>query len=276
MSAAMPAPMPAAMPGPSLDTSATAAIPFWRLALVELRKAYNTRAGFWLLFTIGLLITLLQVVQLITFLAQDYTTTFTDFTGNVWIVSLVLVPMLPILLVTTEWSQRTAVVTFAIEPRRLRVIFAKLAVAVALALAVVVLMLVVAVACTAVADLLRPDYVEWSVDKTFVFVGAPLTVLTTTVFGFAVACMLLNTPAAIVLFLLSWYASVGVLAAIAALIPPFEDVLPWITLQINVLVLADGLPSEASDWGHLLVSLGVWIVLPLFVGMGRIVNAEVK
>ncbi len=40
--------------------------------------------------------------------------------------------------------------------------------------------------------------------------------------------MLLNTPAAIVLFLLAWYASIGILAAIAALIPAFDDVLPWI------------------------------------------------
>jgi hypothetical protein len=260
----------------TLDISQTRAIPFWRLVLVELRKSYNTRAGFWLLFTIGLLITLLQVVQLIAFLAQDYATSFTDFTGNVWIVSLVLVPMLPILLVTTEWSQRTAVVTFAIEPQRARVILAKLTVAVLLALAAVALMLAVATACTALADVLKPDLTEWSVDTTFVFVGAPLTVLTTTVFGFAVACMFLNTPAAIVLFLVSWFASVGIFAAIAALIPAFEDLLPWVTLQINVLVLADGLPSDAADWGHLLVSMGLWIALPLGVGMWRILNAEVK
>ena len=56
-----------------LDISATPPIPFWRLVLVELRKAYDTRAGFWLLFTIGLLITLLQVVSLVAFLLQDYT-----------------------------------------------------------------------------------------------------------------------------------------------------------------------------------------------------------
>lgn len=261
---------------PALDVSRTPPIPFWRLVVVELRKAYNTRAGFWLLFTIGLLITLLQVAQLIAFLAQDYLTSFTDFTGNVWLVSLVLVPMLPILLVTSEWTQRTAVVTFAIEPNRIRVILAKLAVAVLLALAVVVLMLVVAAACTAIADIAKPDLTEWSVDTDFVFVGAPLTILVTTVFGFAVACLFLNTPAAIVLFLVTWFASVGIFAAIAALVPAFEDLLPWITLQINVLILADGLPSGADDWGHLLVSMALWIGVPLGVGMWRILNAEVK
>jgi ABC-2 type transport system permease protein len=261
---------------PALDISGTRPTPFWRLVLVELRKSYDTRAGFWLLFTIGLLIALLQVVSLVAFLLQDYFVSFTDFTGNVWLVSLVLIPMLPILLVTTEWSQRTGMVTFAIEPQRLRVILAKLAVAVLLALAAVVLMFAVAILCTAVADLLQPDRTEWRVEAEFVFLGAPLTVLVTTVFGFAVACMLLNTPAAIVLFLLAWYASVGIFAAVAGLIPAFADVFPWITLQINVLLLADGLPEDAEAWGQLVVSLGFWIVLPLGVGLWRIVNAEVK
>ncbi|RHW27661.1 ABC transporter permease [Nocardioides immobilis] len=262
---------------PTLDVSGTQPIPFWRLVLVEFRKSYDTRAGFWLLFTIGLLISLLQVVFLISFLVQDFVyATFTDFTGNVWLVSLVLVPMLPILLVTTEWSQRSAVVTFAIEPKRVRVILAKLAVAVLLALAAVVLMFVVAAVCTAFADLVKPDFTEWRVETEFLFLGAPLTVLTTTVFGFAVACLLLNTPAAIVLFLLSWYASVGVFAAIAALIPAFADLLPWITLQVNVLLLADGLPSGGEEWGNLLVSLVLWIGLPIGVGLWRILNAEVK
>jgi len=269
--------MSSAAAAPTLDISATRPIPFWRLVLVELRKTYDTRAGFWLLFTIALLISLLQVVFLISFLVQDFVTaSFTDFTGNVWLVSLVLVPMLPILLVTTEWTQRTAAVTFAIEPKRLRVILAKLVVAVLLALAAVVLMFVVATVCTALADLMKPEFTDWRIETEFVFLGAPLTVLTTTVFGFAVACLLLNTPGAIVLFLLSWYASVGVLAAIAGLIPAFEDVLPWITLQVNVLFLADGLPPDAEAWGNLLVSLVLWIGLPLGLGLWRIVSAEVK
>lgn len=262
---------------PTLDISQTRPIPFWRLVLVELRKSYDTRAGFWLLFTIGLLISLMQVGQLIAFLLQDFLfTTFTDFTGNTWLVSLALVPILPILLVTTEWTQRTGMVTFAIEPKRLRVILAKLAVAVLFAIAVVVLMFVVAVVCTAIADLAKPDYTEWRVDAEFVFLGAPLTILVTTVFGFAVAMMLLNTPAAIVLFLVGWYLSLGILAAIAAIIPAFVDVLPWVALQLNVLTLAEGLPQDAETWGNLVVSFALWIGLPLAVGLWRILNAEVK
>ena len=40
-----------------------------------------------------------------------------------------LLPILAIMLVTSEWSQRTALVTFTLEPRRSRVVLAKLVVA---------------------------------------------------------------------------------------------------------------------------------------------------
>lgn len=260
----------------TLDVSQTPAVPFWRLVRVEFRKSYNTRAGFWLLFAIGLTIALLQVISLISVLAQDVPVTFTDFTGNVFLVSLILVPMLPILLVTTEWSQRSAVVSFALEPRRIRVVLAKLVVSALIALAAVVLMFVVAAACTAICDLLRPDQTEWTVEAYFVFVGAPLSIVVTTVFGFAMATLLLNTPGAIVAFLLTWYAGIGVLLAIAGLIPAFEDAVLWVALQINVLALSDGLPEDATAWGQLIVSLGLYLGLPLALGLMRILRAEVK
>lgn len=271
-----PPPPPAGVPALGLDVSGTAPVPFWRLALVEFRKSYDTRAGKWLLITIGSLIALLEVIALIAINLQDQPAEFTDFTGNVFIVSLVLVPMLPILLVTSEWTQRSAMVSFALEPRRLRVVLAKLAVSVVLALAAVALMFVVATVCTAICTALQPDLTAWHVEASFVFLGAPLAILATTVFGFAVATMLLNTPGAIVLFLLTWFAGLPILLGIAALIHPFDHVVPWIALQLNVLTLGDGLPSTASDWAHLLVSLVFWVCIPLAFGLSRIVRAEVK
>ena len=46
--------MSTATAAPTLDISGTQPIPFWRLVLVELRKSYDTRAGFWLLATIAI------------------------------------------------------------------------------------------------------------------------------------------------------------------------------------------------------------------------------
>src|SRR2546421_152111 len=53
----------------------------------------------------------------------------------------VLLPIVGLLAITSEWSQRTALTTFARVPRRERVIAAKLLAGVALALAAVVLCL---------------------------------------------------------------------------------------------------------------------------------------
>ncbi|HWJ81382.1 MAG TPA: ABC transporter permease [Nocardioides sp.] len=260
----------------TLDLSGTRPTPLRRLVLVELRKSYDTRAGFWLLFTIALLITLIELVTLIAVNAQDALMDFTAFTGSVFFVCLVLAPLLGIMLVTTEWSQRSAMVTFALEPERLKVLAAKLVTAVLLGLATVVLMFAVATVCTAICEVLQPELTQWAVEWQFLLVGAPLTLTVTMLFGFALACLFLNTPASIVSFLLIWLTSLPVLGVIAGLIPAFEDAVPWLAVQINVLELSDGFPGSASEWGQLLVTLLVWIVVPLGLGAWRILRAEVK
>lgn len=260
----------------TLDLAGTRATPFVRLVLVELRKAYDTRAGFWLLFTIGLLVSLTEVITLIAVNVQDLPADFTGFTGSVFFVCLVLAPMLGIMLVTTEWSQRTAMVTFALEPVRLRVLLAKLVTSVLLGLATVVLMFAVAAVCTTISTALQPDLTVWDVEWQFLLVGAPLALTVTMLFGFALSCLFLNTPASIVVFLIVWLASLPILAVIAGLIPPFEDVVPWIAVQLNVLELSHGFPDSGSEWGQLTVSLLVWIVAPLLAGSWRILHAEVK
>ena len=57
-----------------------------------------------------------------------------------------LLPIVGILLVTSEWSQRTAQVTFTLVPRRGRVLAAKVSASVVLALVAFALALVLAVA----------------------------------------------------------------------------------------------------------------------------------
>ena len=68
---------------------------------------------------------------------QDEPMQFGDFVGAAAFLTSFLLPVLGIMLVTTEWSQRTAMVTFALEPRRPLVIAAKALVGVLLTLATV-------------------------------------------------------------------------------------------------------------------------------------------
>ena len=72
------------------------------------------------------------------------------------------------MLVTSEWSQRTAMTTFALEPRRMRVIVAKMLAGVSLTAFVIVFALVVGLVCNLV---LRPVSRDRAADWTFGWTG---------------------------------------------------------------------------------------------------------
>jgi hypothetical protein len=92
--------------------------------------------------------------------------------------------------------------------------------------------------------------------------------------GFALACLFLNTPAAIVVYVVYKYVLPG-LIALGSLMAWFADLAPWIDFQSAQNELYD-LPLSASQWWHLLVSGILWLVIPLVVGLWRIRRAEVK
>ena len=116
---------------------------------MELRKLVDTRAGRWLLITIGLVAAAIVALQLVC--ADDADQTFTNFFVPSLLPVGVLLPVLGILSITSEWSQRTALTTFALVPRRERVVVAKLTAVVLAALASVLVSLAVAAVGTLVA-----------------------------------------------------------------------------------------------------------------------------
>ena len=137
---------------PTLDISGTSRVPFGRLITVELRKMADTRAGMWLLLSIGLITA--AIVTIFYFAAPDEQRTFLNFMGATATPQGFLLPVLGILLVTQEWSQRTAMVTFTLEPSRMRVVTAKL-----VSLVIVsVLALVVGLVLGAVANVLYGSF----------------------------------------------------------------------------------------------------------------------
>ena len=118
------------------------AVPFSRLLRVELRKLVDTRAGFWLLAAIGIITVAVVVVFL--FVADPAQLTFMNFVGATATPQSLLLPVLGILAVTAEWTQRTGLVTFTLEPSRTRVAVAKLVAVVLVGLLAVVVALGVA------------------------------------------------------------------------------------------------------------------------------------
>jgi len=120
-----------------------------RLTAVELRKMTDARAGFWLQLAVAALT--IVVVGAACLFARPEDQTLRSMLAIAVAPASILLPIVGILLVTSEWSQRTGMVTFALVPRRGRVIVAKLLASVVLSLVALGLCLVAAVVGAAVA-----------------------------------------------------------------------------------------------------------------------------
>ena len=110
---------------------AFAAIPFSRLVRVEWGKATDTRAARWLLALVAASTIGLMLAPLLAPASIDQT--YTSYLGFAAIGLTILLPVVSILTLTSEWSQRTVLTTFTQEPRRTRVINAKVTVSLLLA-----------------------------------------------------------------------------------------------------------------------------------------------
>jgi ABC-2 type transport system permease protein len=258
--------------GHALDISSTRPTPFVRLVRAELRKSYDTRAGFWLIAIIGLLVLVTEGVVLAVTVTQDQSMQYGDFVGAAAFVTSILLPVLGIMLVTAEWTQRTAMVTFALEPRRGLVFLAKAVVGFLLTLATIAMALVVGL----VANLLY-GALQGGVDWTFGwsgFFGFLITQTFAMLGGFALATLLLNTAAAIVAFFVyKWV--LPVLFVFGALMDWFDRLQPWIDFQSAQNPLYE-MDLTGKEWAHLAVSGFIWLVIPLVIGMRRVLRAEVK
>lgn len=237
------------------------------LTVVETRKLGDTRAGWWLLVVIGLVAA--ATVAIMLFAGEPADQTFAEFFGFGILPAAVLLPILGILSMTSEWSQRTALTTFALVPARGRVIFAKLAAAVLVSVAVTVLTLGLAAA----GNLLTTGTDgagSWRIDLAIVGQTALLLALQV-LMGCGFGALLLNSPLAIVLFLVvpsTW-------SAVGALVGPLRTLGQWIDLSVTSQALSD--PGvTAGEWSRLAASVAVWVALPLAAGTVRILRREVS
>ena len=100
-----------------------APIPRSRLISVELQKMFDTRSGFWLMASI--LITSVLATGAVILWAPDSELTYSTFATAIGFPMAVILPMIAVLSVTSEWSQRSGLTTFTLVPHRGRVISAK-------------------------------------------------------------------------------------------------------------------------------------------------------
>jgi ABC-type transport system involved in multi-copper enzyme maturation permease subunit len=257
----------------TLDVSQTARVPFGRLVQVELRKMFDTRAGRWLLISIGATTALVLIIQLWVVLAQDQTVSFNDFAGGANIPMSILLPVLGVMSVTSEWSQRTAMVTFSLEPSRTRFLAAKFVSTLIVAVAAVIVGLVLTIVANAIYAGLGDNVVTWELGPFRIFCYFLLYVFAMAT-GFAFGTLILNSAAAIVVYFVYSFILPG-LFQLGTLMDWFKKIQPWIDFSNaqNPIIEAD---VSGKEWAQLATSGLIWLVLPLAIGVWRVLRAEVK
>lgn len=267
-----PAPRPATRPATTpttfepVDLSTTPRIPLSRLTKVELRKLANTRSGKWLLIGIGVLT--LVVVAAYFIASKQSDRTFFNFMAAANGPQGILLPVLGILLITSEWTQRTALVSFTLMPVRGRVLVAKTLAALIAGLAAIAVAVVLAAVATAAGGA-ENAWADLGVDDLGKFV---LLQATGVLQGLAFGLLLLNSSAAIV----SYFVLPTALGIVAMLWKSLQEVQPWIDLWNSQAPLFMGGNITNDQWGQIATSTLIWVVLPLVAGLFRVLRAEVK
>lgn len=239
-----------------------------RLTRVELRKAIDTRAGRWLLVAVA--IASIAGIGLALAFSDPPDRTFAGLLGASLLPSSIVLPIVGILAVTSEWSQRTALSTFGLTPRRERVVAAKLLAAIVLGLAAMAVSLLSA----AIANLIAIGFLDadgaWSI--TAAAAGqATLFALFNVLIGTAFGLLWLNSPLAIV----TYFALPTVLGILTSTISAIEGSGRWLDTTRTFEPLTNG-TAAGADWSRLGVSLALWLVLPMVIGIWRIRRSEIS
>jgi len=236
-----------------------------RLAAVELRKIVDTRAGFWLQVATVAITALVVIVRLVAGDAAQHTFASVLTVGAM--PAAVLMPVAGILLVTSEWSQRTGMITFALIPLRSRIVAAKLIASLLLA----VMMLAVSIAIIAAGVLVASPGVDGTWSDAATLTAQTGVYLTAGMFvGVAFGMVVLASAPAIVVH----FALPTACAAVLSL-SFFADVALWLDPGRALDPMLREVAS-ATQWAQAGTALALWMLLPLLIGIWRITRREVS
>jgi ABC-2 type transport system permease protein len=240
----------------------SSSIPFSRLVRVEWSKATDTRAARALLGLVALLSVVVTAVA--GFVPKSFDQSFTGYLRASVTGPVVLLHVVAILLVTTEWSQRSIMTTFTQEPRRLRVLSAKFVVTLMMSVFSAVYVVLIAVCGLGLASAsgrtLENDFSFGAV------VGLLPYILLNALAGLALAVLLHGSAAAIA-------SSFALPAVFAVFGTASKFVNEWIDTT------APWTWVFKNEWaGHvpqILFSIFIWVALPLAAGVVRTLRRDV-
>lgn len=243
---------------------------WWTVLRMELRKTVDTRAGRWVLLAVLLLAVGAVAYELLDARAavagDPGWVTYPRYLGTAFDGVALLLPVVGVLAMTSEWSQRTALSTFTLVPRRGRVLGAKVVAGVLVVVAVSLLAALVALAGTLLAS--------WWADVPLVLEdGVGATART-------VAMMALLALMGTGFGALAGSTAAGVVAYYAlplgfSLAAPrvLGELTPWLD---GYGALGDLAAGTVASWPQVGTAVAVWVVLPLVAGVVRSLRREVS
>jgi ABC-type transport system involved in multi-copper enzyme maturation permease subunit len=234
------------------------------LFTVELRKLVDTRSGKALL-AIGVAIPLAALTWMLIkgtggIVQWRHFSQFTPVLG-------ITIPLIGLFAMTSEWTQRTALTTFTLSPRRGRVLAMKFVAALLLSMVVLAVVIGLTVGATALGGLIAgvtPSYEFFGTDVRGLVIMTALQVTMAAGFGALAA----QTAVAVGAFLVAptLWSVVGPLV--------FGSNADW----LDVFAAYTRLSSDAplTDLPQTLTAIAVWVVLPTTIGVVRSLRREVK
>ena len=248
-------------------------IPATRLVQVELRKMFDTRSGFWMLVSIGVLSVVATGAVII--FAPDSAITYESFATAIGFPMSVILPMIAILAVTSEWSQRSGLTTFTLVPRRGRIVIAKAVATLIVGIASMAIAFAVGALGNVLGAAINGTDAVWNVSLAHAgqillgnLVGMSI--------GFTLGVVLRNSAAAIVGYFVVSLVLPGILELLALVRDWFNDLQPWIDWNYTQVTLFEGITNTGEEWAQLGSTTMIWIVVPLVVGLLFLRRSEVK
>jgi ABC-2 type transport system permease protein len=259
---------------PPMAHAQSARIPLTRLVRVELRKMLDTRSGFWLIASIGIT-AVLATVGVILF-ADGEDLTYSTFATAIRFPVVVILPLIAILAVTSEWTQRTGLTTFTLVPHRQRVITAKAISSVIIAIAAMALTFAVGAVGNLLGAAVKGAPPVWDVSLTqclYYVLGMVLSLLV----GFMLGVLIRASTGALVAYFVYTFLVPTAFGLLADNQQWFKDAQAWIDMQFaqsGLFIFQTALTGQ--QWTQIVVSTSIWLVAPLLVGLRFAVRAEVK
>ena len=237
-------------------------IPFRTLLRVEWSKATDTRASRWLLLAVAATTVALMLAPVLA--PSSYDQSFTSYLGFAAIGLSILLPVVSILTLTSEWSQRTNLTTFTQEPRRIRVFSAKIVVSLLLGTSAALFGAIVTAAGLGVAAATGR-----TLDANLtggLIVAFLVYVLLNVMTGVALGALIHNSAAAIVT---SFVLPVG----FALIGRTSQLVAGWLDYTTTLTWLLNGQWSGHTT--QILTSMVLWVAVPLSIGLVRTVRRDI-